>query len=152
MLSTKPLPISSTHFQRIKLIMIKLLFTKYKSKLIRVTMVTIHIQLTVSMVLWIIITINLMRILLKMSSAILYRHNKLKSLSWIDFFCVFIIGLRSLIHNTSAIKIERQILSNDISDFPFTSFWCLMRFFFRICPLVQLILQIIHLHLKYHLL
>ena len=43
-------------------------------------------------------------------------------------------------------------LSNDISDFSFTSFWCLIRFFFRICPLVQLILQIIHLHLKYHLL
>ena len=95
------LSLSSSHFQRIKLI--KLLFTKYKSKLIRVTMVTIHIQLTVSIVLWIIITVTLMRILFKLSSVIIYCHNQLKSLSWIDFSCVFKVGLRSLIHNASPI-------------------------------------------------
>ena len=95
------LSLSSSHFQRIKLI--KLLFTKYKSKLIRVTMVSIHIQLTVSIVLWIIITVTLVRILFKMSSVIIYCHNQLKSLSWIDFSCVFKVGLRSLIHNASPI-------------------------------------------------
>ena len=95
------LSLSSSHFQRIKLI--KLLFTKYKSKLIRVTMVTIHIQLTVSIVLWIIITVTLMCILFKMSRVIIYRHNQLKSLSWIDFSCMLNVGLRSLIHNASAI-------------------------------------------------
>ena len=36
------LSLSSSHFQRIKLI--KLLFTKYKSRLIRFTMLMIHIQ------------------------------------------------------------------------------------------------------------
>ena len=102
------LSLSSSHFQRIKLI--KLLFTKYKSKLIRVTMVTIHIQLTVSIVLWIIITVTLMCILFKMSRVIIYRHNQLKSLSWIDFSCVFNVGLRSLIHNASAIFRFRLLL------------------------------------------
>ena len=102
------LSLSSSHFQRIKLI--KLLFTKYKNKLIRVTMVTIHIQLTVSIVLWIIITVTLMHILFKMSSVIIYRHNQLKSLSWIDFSCVLNVGLRSLIHNASAIFRFRLLL------------------------------------------
>ena len=46
------LSLSSSHFQRIKFI--KLFFTKYKCKLVRVTMVATHIQLTVSIVLWII--------------------------------------------------------------------------------------------------
>ena len=95
------LSLSSSHFQRMKLI--KLLFTKYKSKNIRVTMVTIHIQLTVSIVLWIIITITLMRMLFKMSSVIIYRHNQLKGLSWIDFSCVLNVNLRSLIHDASTI-------------------------------------------------
>ena len=66
-------------------------------------MVTTHIQLTVSIVLWIIITITLKLILFKMSSVIIYCHNQLKSLSWIDFSCVFNVGPRSLIHNASAI-------------------------------------------------
>ena len=88
------LSLSSSHFQRIKLI--KLFFTKYKSKLVRVTMVTIDIQLTVSIVLWIIITVTLMRILFKMSRVIIYCHDQLKSLSWIDFSCVFNVGLRSI--------------------------------------------------------
>ena len=92
---------SSSHFQRMKLI--KLLFTKYKSKLIRVTMVTIHIQLTLSIALWIIITVTLMRILFKMANVIIYRHNQLKSLCWIDIFCVFNVGLRSLIRSASEI-------------------------------------------------
>ena len=93
--------LSSSHFQKIKLI--KLLFTKYKSKAIRVTMVTIHIQLTVPIVLWIIIAETSMRILFKMSHAIIYHHNQLKSLSWKDFSCVFNVGLRSLIRNASAV-------------------------------------------------
>ena len=75
------LSLSSSHFQRIKLI--KSLFTKYKSKLIRVPMVTIQIQLTVSIVLWIIIAVTLMGTLFKMFCVIIYRHNQLKSLSWI---------------------------------------------------------------------
>ena len=102
------LSLSSSHFQKTKLI--KLLFTKYKSKLTRVTMVTIHIQLTVPIVLWIIITFTLMRILFKMSCVIIYRHNQLRSLSWIDFSCVFNVGLRSLIHNASAIFSFRLLL------------------------------------------
>ena len=73
-------------------------------------MVTIHIQLTVSIVLWIIITVTLMRILFKMSRVIIYRHNQLKSLSWIDFSCVFNVGLRSFIHNASAIFRFRLLL------------------------------------------
>ena len=73
-------------------------------------MVTIHIQLTVSIVLWIIITVTLMRILFKMSSVIIYRHNQLKSLSWIDFSCVFSVGLRSLIQNALAIFRFRLLL------------------------------------------
>ena len=90
--------------------MTKLFFTKYKSKLVRVTMVTIHIQLTVSIVLWIIITVTIMRILFKMSRVIIYRHNQLESLSWIDFSCVFNGGLRSLIHNVSVIFRFRLLL------------------------------------------
>ena len=43
------LSLSSSHFQRIKLI--KLLLAEYKNKLIRITVVTIHMQLTVSIVL-----------------------------------------------------------------------------------------------------
>ena len=62
------LSISSSHFQRIKLI--KVSFTKYKSKLIRITIVTIHIQLTVSIVVWIIITVTPRRVLFKMSCVI----------------------------------------------------------------------------------
>ena len=42
---------------------------------------TVHIQLTVSIVLSIIITVTLMRILFKMSSVIIYGHNQLKRLS-----------------------------------------------------------------------
>ena len=95
------LSLSSCHFQRIKLI--KLFFTKYKGKLLRVTMVTIHTQLTVSIVLWMIITVTLIHILFKMSCVIIYGHNRLKSLSWIDFSCMFNINLRSFIHNASAI-------------------------------------------------
>ena len=73
------LSLSNSHFQKIKLI--NLLFTKYKSKFIRVAM-------NVSVVLWIIITVTLKRILFEMSSVIAYRHNQLKSLSWIYFSCV----------------------------------------------------------------
>ena len=73
-------------------------------------MVTIHIQLTVSIVLWIIITITLLPILFKMSCVIIYRHNQLKSLSWIDFSSVLNVGLRSLIHNASAIFHFRLLL------------------------------------------
>ena len=109
------LPLFSIHFQRVKLI--KLLFTKYKSKLIRVTMVSIHIQLTVSIVLWIIITVTLVRILFKMSSVIIYCHNQLKSLSWIDFSCMFNVGLRSLIHNASAILRFHLLLWKFLSIF-----------------------------------
>ena len=93
------LSLSSSHFQRIK---IKFLFAKYKSKL-KLTMVMIYIQLTVSIVLWIIITVTPMHILFKMSSVIIYGHSQLKSLSWIDFSCVFNVSCRSLIHNASAI-------------------------------------------------
>ena len=78
------LSLSSGHFQWIKLI--KWLFTKYKSKLIRVTMVTIHLQLTVSNVLWMFITVAFMHILFRMFSVIIYRHNQLKCYSWTDFF------------------------------------------------------------------
>ena len=102
------LSLSSSHFQRIKFI--KLLFTKYKSKVIRVTMVTIHIQLPVSIVLWIIITVTLTCILFKMSSVIIYRHSQLKRLGGIDFSCVFNVRLRSLIHNASAIFRFRLLL------------------------------------------
>ena len=66
-------------------------------------MVKIHVQLTVSIVLWIIITVTFLRILSKMSCVIIYRHNQLKSLSWIDFSCVFNVGLWSLIHYASFI-------------------------------------------------
>ena len=66
-------------------------------------MVTIHIQFTLSVVPWIIITVTLMCILFKMSCVIIYRHNQLKSLSWTDFSCVFNVDLRSLIHNASEI-------------------------------------------------
>ena len=66
-------------------------------------MVMIYIQLTVSIVLWIIITVTPMHILFKMSSVIIYGHSQLKSLSWIDFSCVFNVSCRSLIHNASAI-------------------------------------------------
>ena len=57
-----------------------------------------------SIVLWIIITVTFMCILCKMSSVIIYCHNQLKSLSLIDFPYVFNNGLRSLIHNVSAIS------------------------------------------------
>ena len=109
------LSLFSFHSQRIKLI--KLLFTKYKSRFIRVTMVTIHIQLTVPIVLWIIITLTLMRILFKMSCVIIYGHNQLRSLSWIDFFCVFNVGLRSLIRSASAIFCFRLLLKIPINNF-----------------------------------
>ena len=66
-------------------------------------MVTIHIQLFLSIALWIIITVTLMRILFKMPHVIIYRHNQLKSLCWIDIFCVFNAGLRSLIHSASEV-------------------------------------------------
>ena len=95
------LSLSSSHFQRIKLI--KLLLAEYKNKLIRITVVTIHMQLTVSIVLWIFMTVPLKRILFKTYSVIIYCHNQLKSLSWIDFSCVFKVSLRSLIHNASPI-------------------------------------------------
>ena len=49
-------------------------------------------------------------ILFKMSSVIMYRHNQSKSLIWIDFFCVFNVGLRSLTHNDSAIFHSRLLL------------------------------------------
>ena len=109
------LSLFSFHSQRIKLI--KLLFTKYKSRFIRVTMVTIHIQLTVPIVLWIIITATLMHILFKMSCVIIYGHNQLRSLSWIDFFCVFNVGLRSLIRSASAIFCFRLLLKIPINNF-----------------------------------
>ena len=70
----------------------------------------IHIQLTTSIVLQIIIPVALMHILFKMSSVIIYRHNQLKSLSWIDFSCVLNVGHRSLIHNASAIFRFRLLL------------------------------------------
>ena len=89
----------------------KVLFTKYKSKLIRYTMMTIDIQLTLSTVLWIIITVILVRILFKMSTAIIYRHNQLKSLSWIHSSRGFNVGVRSLIHTASAIFRFRLLLS-----------------------------------------
>ena len=73
-------------------------------------MVTIHIQLTVSIVLWIIITVTLMCILFKMSCVINYHHNQLKSLSWTDFSCMFNVSLRSLIHNALAIFHFRLLL------------------------------------------
>ena len=109
------LSLFSFHSQRIKLI--KLLFTKYKSRFIRVTMVTIHIQLTVPIVLWIIITTTLMHILFKMSCVIIYRHNQLRSLSWIDFSSVFNVGQRSLIRNASAIFCFRLLLKIPINNF-----------------------------------
>ena len=96
------LSLSRGHFQTIKLLW-KLLYTKYKSNLIRLTMVSITGLTTVSIVLCIIIAIILMKILFKMSSLIIYRHNQLKSLSWRDFSCVFNVGLRSLIYNASEI-------------------------------------------------
>ena len=69
----------------------------------KVTMETIHVQSTASIVLWIIIPVTPVRILFKMPSIIIYCHSQLKSLSWIDFSCVFNIALRLLIHNASAI-------------------------------------------------
>ena len=54
-------------------------------------------------ILLIIITVAVMCILFKMPSLIIYYHNELKSLSRIDFSCVFNVGLRSLIHSASAI-------------------------------------------------
>ena len=120
------LSLSSSHFQIIKLI--KLLFTEYKSKLIRVAMVTIYIQLTVPIVLWIIITVTLICILFKMSCVIIYHHNQLKSLSWIDFSYIFNVGLRSLIHNASAIfpflYIIMKILINNFSILIVSTFLC----------------------------
>ena len=108
------LPLSSSHFQKTKLIK---LFKKYKSKLTRITMVAIHIQLTVPIVLWIIITLTLMRILFKMSCVIIYGHNQLRSLSWIDFSCVFNVGHRSLIRSASAIFCFRLLLKIPINNF-----------------------------------
>ena len=66
--------------------------------------------MTVSIILWIIITVNLVRILFKMSSVIIYSHNQLKSLKGIDFSCVFNGGRRSLIHNASAVFRFRLLL------------------------------------------
>ena len=109
------LSLFSSHSQRIKLI--KLLFTKYKSRFIRVTMVTIHIQLTEPIALWIIITVTLMHILFKMSCVFIYRHNQLRSLSWIDFSCVFNVGLRSLIRNALAIFRFHLLLKILINNF-----------------------------------
>ena len=120
------LSLSSSHFQITKLI--KLLFTEYKSKLIRVAMVTIYIQLTVPIVLWITITVTLMFILFKMSRVIIYHHNQLKCLSWIDFSYVFNVGLRPLIHNSLAISpflyIITKILINNFNILIVLTFLC----------------------------
>ena len=85
--------------------MIKLLFAKYKSKLERQ-----FIYNWMSIVLWIIITVTLMCTLFKTASVMIYLHSQLKSLSWIDFSCMFNAVLRSLIHNASAIFCFRLLL------------------------------------------
>ena len=83
-------------------------------------MVSIHIQLTVSIVLWIIITVTRMCILFKMSSVIIYGHNQLKSLSWKDFSWVFNVGLRSLIHIVMKILINNfKVYDVNILMWPF---------------------------------
>ena len=56
-----------------------------------------------SIILWIVIIVTLRNILFKISCVTIYRHNQLKGLNWIGFSCVFSVGLRSLIHNASAI-------------------------------------------------
>ena len=66
--------------------------------------------MTVSIILWIIITVTLVLILFKMFSVIIYSHNQLKSLKWIDFSYVFNGGRRSLIHNASAVFRFRLLL------------------------------------------
>ena len=104
------LSLSRGQFQSIELT--KLLFTKYKIKFIRVTIVTIHIQLTMSIVLWFIITVTVMRILFKMSCVIIYRQNQLKIFTWIDFSCVFNVGPRSLNQSVTTVFNFRLLLWN----------------------------------------
>ena len=51
-----------------------------------------------------------MHTLFKTASVIIYLHSRLKSLSWIDFSCMFNAVLRPLIHNASAIFRFRLLL------------------------------------------